>query len=78
MERRRLLSSDQPLRLWAIMDEAAVRRQVGGAAGDGPAASVADRYGRPAQASAWGSGGHSSPGSRAGACAEPAQVGRRE
>jgi transcriptional regulator with XRE-family HTH domain len=31
MERQALLGKDDPLQLWAIMDEAAMRRQVGGA-----------------------------------------------
>lgn len=31
MERQALLSKDDPLQLWAIVDEAALRRQVGGA-----------------------------------------------
>jgi transcriptional regulator with XRE-family HTH domain len=31
MERQALLRKDEPLQLWAIMDEAALRRQVGGA-----------------------------------------------
>ncbi len=32
MERQERLSGDSPVELWAIMDEAAIRRQVGGAA----------------------------------------------
>jgi Domain of unknown function (DUF5753) len=31
MERQALLTKEDPLQLWAIMDEAALRRQVGGA-----------------------------------------------